>query len=418
VERCGSPSCRKSGRLLLAQLATNPHTDIPEAERFVFWGTAPERPRGEGSFMLDALHEELENMGIDWKVRNIVFHGWRHFYAARIADIEAADKVSRITGHKSRVVFDAYADHVTEAAIVDMGKAAAVFAGVLAGAAMAGAGGIAPEVVSGRALRLAQILPEEPAEGRMSEDTIYLRQILALVQAALRERIGINLADVMELQNEIIVKADEFTKGIMPQNKAADFALKTSNDALEYGIHAREELQRLQSERKKPVQQSPEVEKFISDLNEEKRNLIQSENDRLSQLPISDLENLITELKRLREMAWYLTGHIQDYVKTPDYRERRIDFLTTVEKLPEPVPKEAESQTKPPLKGIDDLISQGYLADNGHRVLCGLNDVAIYLSGKNVAVTKALLKTYFVKKNGEEYSDRALTDAVDIANTK
>jgi integrase len=105
---------------LLAQLAANPHTDIPEAERFVFWGTAPERPRVEGSFMLDALHGELENMGIDWRERNIVFHGWRHFYAARMADIEAADKVSRITGHKSRAVFDAYADHVTEAASVSM----------------------------------------------------------------------------------------------------------------------------------------------------------------------------------------------------------------------------------------------------------------------------------------------------------
>jgi integrase len=123
---------------LLAQLVRNPHTDIPAVERFVFWGTAPDRPRVEGSFMLDALHGELENMGIDWRGRNIVFHGWRHFYAARLADIEAADKVSRITGHKSRAIFDAYADHVTEAAIVDMGKAAAaVFAGVLAGAAMA-----------------------------------------------------------------------------------------------------------------------------------------------------------------------------------------------------------------------------------------------------------------------------------------
>jgi integrase len=124
---------------LLAVLAGNPHTDIPEAERFVFWGTAPERPRVDGGFMLDALHDELTAMGIDWRERNIVFHSWRHFYAARMADIEAADKVSRITGHKSRAVFDAYADHVTEAAIADMGKAAAaVFAGVLAGAALAG----------------------------------------------------------------------------------------------------------------------------------------------------------------------------------------------------------------------------------------------------------------------------------------
>jgi integrase len=123
---------------LLAQLATNPHTDIPGAERFVFWGLAPDRPRVDGGFMLDALHAELKAMGIDWKARNVVFHSWRHFYASRMADIEAADKVSRITGHRNRSVFDAYADHVTEAAVTDMGKAAAVvFAGMLAGAAMA-----------------------------------------------------------------------------------------------------------------------------------------------------------------------------------------------------------------------------------------------------------------------------------------
>ena len=109
---------------LLARLATNPHTDVPEAERFVFWGTVPERPRTEGGFMLDALHNELSAMGIDWRARNVVFHGWRHFYAARMADI---------------------ADHVTEAAITDMGKAAAVFAGVLAGAAMVRGPGVYPQ---------------------------------------------------------------------------------------------------------------------------------------------------------------------------------------------------------------------------------------------------------------------------------
>jgi integrase len=124
---------------MLVVLATNPHTDIPLEDRFVFWGLAAGRPRVDGGFMLDALHAELMAQGIDRRERNIVFHGWRHFYAAGMADIEAADKVSRITGHKSRAVFDAYADHVTEEAVVDMGKAAAaVFAGVLAGAAMAG----------------------------------------------------------------------------------------------------------------------------------------------------------------------------------------------------------------------------------------------------------------------------------------
>jgi hypothetical protein len=80
-------------------------------------------------------------MGVDRKARNIVFHGRRHFYAARMADIEAADNVRRITGHRSRAVFDAYADHMTEADVRDMGRAAAVFAGVLAGAAAAGTPG-------------------------------------------------------------------------------------------------------------------------------------------------------------------------------------------------------------------------------------------------------------------------------------
>jgi integrase len=92
--------------------------------------------------MLDELHAELEMMGINWRERDIVFHSWRHFYAARMADIEAADKVSRITGYKSRAVFNAYANHITEAAITDMGKAAAVFARVLAGAAMARGPGV------------------------------------------------------------------------------------------------------------------------------------------------------------------------------------------------------------------------------------------------------------------------------------
>jgi integrase len=126
---------------LLAVLKTNPHTDVPEAEKFLFWGTAPDRPRFDGANLLDALHNELEAMGIDWRFRGVCFHSWRHFYASRMADIEAAEKVSRITGHKSRAVFDAYADHVTEAAIKDMGKAAAVvFGSVLAGAAIAGRG--------------------------------------------------------------------------------------------------------------------------------------------------------------------------------------------------------------------------------------------------------------------------------------
>jgi hypothetical protein len=36
--------------------------DIPETERFVFWGLAPDKPRYDGVFMLSALHFELETI--------------------------------------------------------------------------------------------------------------------------------------------------------------------------------------------------------------------------------------------------------------------------------------------------------------------------------------------------------------------
>jgi integrase len=75
--RPGEVLAIRGGDIGEAVLAGNPHTDIPEAERFVFWGLAPEKPRYDGSFMLDALHAELEAIGIDWRARNIVFHGWR-----------------------------------------------------------------------------------------------------------------------------------------------------------------------------------------------------------------------------------------------------------------------------------------------------------------------------------------------------
>jgi hypothetical protein len=167
----------------------------------------------------------------------------------------------------------------------------------------------------------------------MSVDTIYKRQFLSIQQAALCELIGVNLADVRQLQDELTVKAEKFTKGIIPENEAADFARETGDNALEYTIHAGEELGRLQEEQKKPVQHSPGVEEFLSGLSEEQKNLIRNENESMSE--ITALENLITELKRLHEMAWYFTAHIQDYAATPEYRERRQNILLTGEPAPD-----------------------------------------------------------------------------------
>ncbi|MDR1785208.1 MAG: site-specific integrase [Spirochaetaceae bacterium] len=101
---------------LLAVLATNPHTDIPEAERFVFWGLKPDVPRVDGG-LLNGLRAELDAMGIDRRGRNIVFHGWRHFYAALITDRVDAGKVKKITGHLTRAMLDHYADHETDEAL-------------------------------------------------------------------------------------------------------------------------------------------------------------------------------------------------------------------------------------------------------------------------------------------------------------
>jgi integrase len=102
---------------LLACLATNPHTDTPEAERFVFWGLKPDAPHTDGGFLLDGLRAELDAMGIDRRGRNIVFHGWRHFYAALITDKVEAGKVKKITGHLTGAMLDHYAAHETDEAL-------------------------------------------------------------------------------------------------------------------------------------------------------------------------------------------------------------------------------------------------------------------------------------------------------------
>jgi len=84
------------------------------------------------SILLDGLHDALAGIGIDAAARGIVFHSWRHYYAARMADRMTADQVSRITGHKSRAVFEEYADHVTEENLEEVGRVGAeVFGNLL-----------------------------------------------------------------------------------------------------------------------------------------------------------------------------------------------------------------------------------------------------------------------------------------------
>jgi integrase len=112
---------------LLELAGDNPHGP----EGFIFYGNLADKPV-DRSVLLGGLHDTLAAAGIDAEARGIVFHSWRHYYAARMADRMTADQVSRITGHKSRVIFDEYADHITEENLEEVGRVSAeVFGNVL-----------------------------------------------------------------------------------------------------------------------------------------------------------------------------------------------------------------------------------------------------------------------------------------------
>ena len=92
------------------------------------------------------------------------------------------------------------------------------------------------------------------------------------------------------------------------------------------------------------------------------------------------------------------------------------DFVE-IDKQIEAMPDAQEKPVKPPLKGIDNLISEGWLANDGYRVIGDLNNVAMYLADREkVKITRSLIKLYFRKFDGTEYSDSAIIQAVNRAN--
>jgi integrase len=93
---------------LMELLKENPHEgDDP----FIFYGASQDKPMCN-RLMLEGLKEACRAAGIEPAGRGIVFHSHRHYYAARMADRMTAEQVSRITGHKSKAVFEEYADHI------------------------------------------------------------------------------------------------------------------------------------------------------------------------------------------------------------------------------------------------------------------------------------------------------------------
>lgn len=67
---------------------------------------------------------EREKAEAYWEERNIVFHSWRHYYSARMADKLEPRKIMRATGHKNQIIFDGYADHALESDLAEVGKVA------------------------------------------------------------------------------------------------------------------------------------------------------------------------------------------------------------------------------------------------------------------------------------------------------
>ena len=112
---------------LLEIAGNNPHGP----EGFIFYGKLADKPV-DSHILVDGLHNALIGIGIDAEARGIVFHSWRHYFAARMADRMTADQVSRVTGHRSKAVFEEYADHITEQNLEEVGRVGAeVFANIL-----------------------------------------------------------------------------------------------------------------------------------------------------------------------------------------------------------------------------------------------------------------------------------------------
>lgn len=107
---------------LMELLAENPHkTDNP----YVFYGLYEDQPV-DNKILLKGLRESCKIAGIDCKARGICFHSHRHYWSARMADRMEADKLRRVTGHRSKAMFDHYADHIINENLEEVGENCAV----------------------------------------------------------------------------------------------------------------------------------------------------------------------------------------------------------------------------------------------------------------------------------------------------
>jgi integrase len=108
--------------LLLELLEETPHQDLENP--FVFYSDKPDRPCSAMLFLRN-LKRAIKAAGINIAGRKIDFHSFRHIFASRMADRMAADKVARVTGHRSKAAAEIYQNHVTARILKEAGDEAA-----------------------------------------------------------------------------------------------------------------------------------------------------------------------------------------------------------------------------------------------------------------------------------------------------
>jgi integrase len=109
--------------LLLELLGESPWVSLQE-NPFIFYSEKPDRPCSAELFRRNLLRA-IQAAGIDLAGRKIDFHSFRHVYAARMADRMAADKVAKVTGHRSKVAAKIYQDHITKRILTEAASEAA-----------------------------------------------------------------------------------------------------------------------------------------------------------------------------------------------------------------------------------------------------------------------------------------------------
>ena len=108
------PILPETRELLIEYAKQNPEGYNPDS--FIFY--SPERrgiPQGRG-YMLKYLRLALESIEIkpeEQKARNITFHGWRHYYARKMADV-LGERAAKLTGHATQEMLEHYANHANE----------------------------------------------------------------------------------------------------------------------------------------------------------------------------------------------------------------------------------------------------------------------------------------------------------------